>query len=76
MLQGLRSLGPEGPDDEGTRFEWEPEITAKLLRRGITIDEVPIHYYPRTAAAGKKIRWHDGLIASWTLIKHRFGPIQ
>jgi dolichol-phosphate mannosyltransferase len=57
-----------------TRFEFCPEVTGKLLRRGIKIHEVPISYRPRSAAEGKKIGWHDGLTAIWTLIKYRFSP--
>ncbi len=53
-------------------FEFCPEVTAKIARKGIKIYEVPIRYNPRTKKEGKKIRWKDGLIAIWTLIKHRF----
>ncbi len=53
-------------------FEFCPEITAKILKRGIPIHEVPISYYPRSRDAGKKIQWYDGLIAIWTLVKYRF----
>ncbi len=53
-------------------FEIEPEITAKLLRRGIHIVEVPIDYRPRTTEEGKKIRWTDGVRAVQSLLKHRF----
>ncbi len=54
-----------------SRFQIEPEITAKLLRRGYTICEVPIWYQPREA---KKLNpWKDGLPALWTLLKYRFG---
>jgi glycosyltransferase involved in cell wall biosynthesis len=48
-------------------FEIEPEITAKLLRRGIRIYEVPISYAARTRAEGKKLTWQDGVRALWTL---------
>lgn len=54
------------------RFEFCPEITAKVLRRGHRIIEVPIHYSARSFAEGKKIRWTDGVAAIWTLIKFRF----
>lgn len=54
-------------------FEWEPEITAKLLRRGERILEVPISYRPRTAREGKKIRAADGLKALATLLRYRLG---
>jgi len=63
----LRDLGLE---TDG--FEFCPEVTAKLLRRGIPIREVPISYTPRSWAEGKKIQWYDGAIAIWTLIKYRF----
>ncbi len=54
------------------RFEFCPEITAKVLKRGIPIYEVPISYYPRSVKEGKKIRWKDGLEGIWTLIKYKF----
>lgn len=53
-------------------FNWEPEITVKLLKNNYTIYEVPIHYYPRTFEEGKKIKWTDGIEAIWTLMKYRF----
>lgn len=53
-------------------FELEPEITAKIAKRGIKIYEVPIRYYPRPKNEGKKIKWKDGLVALWTLIKYKF----
>jgi glycosyltransferase involved in cell wall biosynthesis len=53
------------------RFEFEPEVTAKLLLAGQRIDEVPISYNPRTTEEGKKIGWHDGVTAIWTLLKYR-----
>jgi hypothetical protein len=53
-------------------FETDHEITAKLLRGGCRIKEVPISYLPRTAEAGKKIKPRDGFIAVWTLLKFRF----
>jgi glycosyltransferase involved in cell wall biosynthesis len=54
------------------RFDFEPEITAKLLKRGIRIYEVPISYAGREFSEGKKITWRDGIVALWTLIKYRF----
>jgi len=54
------------------RFEFEPEITAKVLKRGYRIYEVPISYNGREWNEGKKIKWTDGPIAAWTLIKYRF----
>jgi glycosyltransferase involved in cell wall biosynthesis len=56
---------------ECQRFEFCPEVTAKALRRGIKIREVPIRYVPRTKDAGKKIRWTDAPEAFWTLLKYR-----
>ncbi len=53
-------------------FEFCPEITAKVLRQGHQIHEVPITYYPRTVAEGKKIRFRDGITAIFTLLKYRF----
>ncbi|MCH7641127.1 glycosyltransferase family 2 protein [Patescibacteria group bacterium] len=54
------------------RFEFEPEITAKVLKRGYNIYEVPIKVNPRGYDEGKKITWRDGFSATWTLIKYRF----
>src|SRR3984885_3309370 len=54
------------------RFEFCPEVTAKLCRLGEKIAEVPIAYTPRTAGEGKKIRHADGWLAIWTLLRHRF----
>ena len=55
------------------RFDIEPEITARLLRGGHHIVERPVTFSPRSAAAGKKIGWRDGLIAIWVLMRLRFG---
>ena len=57
-------------------FEFEPEITAKISRLGYNIHEVPIAYHPRTIEEGKKIRWWDGFIAVYYLIKYRFQDIE
>lgn len=54
------------------RFEFCPEVTAKTLKRGYTIHDVPIHYDARTIEEGKKIRWKDGFVALWTLLKYKF----
>jgi glycosyltransferase involved in cell wall biosynthesis len=54
------------------RFEFEPEITAKVLKRGHRIFEVPISYYGREYDEGKKITWREGPKAVWALIKYRF----
>lgn len=53
-------------------FETDHEITAKLIRGGHKIVEVPISYFPRSVEAGKKIKPRDGFIAVWTLLKFRF----
>ena len=58
------------------RFEFCPEVTAKLLRMGYHIHEVPISYNPRSIQEGKKIRWQDGFDAVWTLIKYRLVPLK
>ncbi len=57
------------------RFEFCPEVTAKAIRFKQHIHEVPISYEPRSVAAGKKIRWTDGVEAFWTLIVHRFSKL-
>jgi dolichol-phosphate mannosyltransferase len=54
-------------------FETDHEITAKLIRAGLSITEVPIRYLPRSLEEGKKIKPSDGLIAVWTLLRFRFG---
>lgn len=56
---------------KANKFDFEPEITAKILKMKIPIMEVPIKANPRTYKEGKKIGWLDGLIAIWTLIKYR-----
>jgi glycosyltransferase involved in cell wall biosynthesis len=68
----MRSDLIKGVTIESDRFNFEPEITAKLLRRGARICEVPISYRGRNFEQGKKIKWHDGFSAVWTLIKYRF----
>ena len=60
-------------DLECRRFEFCPEVTAKICRMGERIAEVPIAYTPRSAGEGKKIRHVDGWLAIWTLIRYRFG---
>lgn len=59
-------------DLKSKRFEFCPEVTAKVLKKGYKIKEVPISYQGRTAKEGKKIRWYDGIEAIWTLLKYRF----
>lgn len=57
---------------EADGFEFCPEVTAWVRKRGETIVEVPIRYAKRSVAEGKKIRWHDGVTALWTLLALRF----
>jgi hypothetical protein len=57
---------------ESNRFDIEPEITAKLLRAGHSILELPIRFEPRSRAQGKKIGWRDGFRAIQVLFKYRF----
>ncbi|MGA2374919.1 MAG: glycosyltransferase family 2 protein [Candidatus Sulfotelmatobacter sp.] len=64
----------EQVDLECRRFEFCPEVTAKLCRMGEKIAEVPIAYAPRTAGEGKKIRHADGWLAILTLLRYRFIP--
>ena len=66
---------------KGTRFDIEPDITARILRLGYRIHEVPIRYYARSREEGKKLTWMDGLRAIGTLARLRlasdrqlFGP--
>jgi glycosyltransferase involved in cell wall biosynthesis len=54
------------------RFEFCPEVTAKVRKKGHKIHEVPIRYYPRSVEEGKKIKLRDGFEAIWALIKYRF----
>ncbi len=53
------------------RFDFEPEVTAKILRRGVSILEVPISYDSRTKDDGKKIGWRDGFVAIVALLRYR-----
>src|SRR3989338_2367550 len=57
-------------DFESNGFEFCEEVTAKILKSGYSIKEIPIHYYPRKFSEGKKIRFGDGLIGIWTIIKY------
>jgi glycosyltransferase involved in cell wall biosynthesis len=54
------------------KFDFEPEITAKILKSGLKLKEVPISYKGRKFSEGKKITWKDGFAALWTLLKFRF----
>lgn len=59
-------------DIQSSGFEVEPEITAKILKKGFHIKEIPIRYSPRKYNEGKKIKWHDGIKALWILAYYRF----
>jgi glycosyltransferase involved in cell wall biosynthesis len=63
----LRSL-----DIKANRFDIEPEVTSKLLKKGCRIQEVPISYRGRGYDEGKKIGWRDGVETLWTLLRCRF----
>ncbi len=62
----------EGMTIHARSFDFEPEFTAKVLKQGIHIYEVPISYNGREWDEGKKIKWTDAPIALWTLLKYRF----
>ncbi len=53
-------------------FDFDTEVTAKILKLGNKVIEVPVNYYPRKKEDGKKIKWTDGFIALWSLLKFRF----
>ena len=73
VLQALRPRAARrASTSRRDRFDIEPEITAKILKRGIRIYEVPISYTGREFDEGKKITWRDGFAALWTLVKYRF----
>ena len=61
----------QGLDLRANKFDFEPEVTAKILKRGHHIVEVPICYRPRGYREGKKISWRDGARAVWILLKYR-----
>ena len=71
LLQGLPPRGhPVDQPRQSNRFGFEPEITAKVARRGYRIYEVPISYHGRDYWEGKKINWKDGFSAIWTILKY------
>lgn len=57
----------EGIHIESDDFAWEPEVTVKLLKKGYSIEEIPISYHPRKRGEGKKINWKDGVKALWAV---------
>jgi len=62
----------EGISLRANRFDFEPEVTAKVLKGGYQIYEVPISYYGRRFDEGKKLTWRDGVVALLTLVRERF----
>ena len=62
----------KGIEIKSNRFDFEPEITAKVLKRGARLYELPVSYYGREFSEGKKITWVDGFHALWALVKFRF----
>ncbi|MGE5374852.1 MAG: glycosyltransferase family 2 protein [Bacteroidota bacterium] len=62
----------EGMNIQSRRFDFEPEFTAKILKRHYRIFEVPITFNPRDYSEGKKIKLKDAFAAVWTLLKYRF----
>jgi glycosyltransferase involved in cell wall biosynthesis len=71
-FKAVRADVLKGLDLRSNRFGIEPEITAKLFKRGARVYEVPITYEGRDYSEGKKISWKDGFPALWTLVKCRF----
>ena len=67
----FRAEAVKGIDLKSKRFGFEPEITVKLAKRNCRFYEVPISYYGRTYAEGKKITWKDGVAALYYLIRFR-----
>ena len=62
----------EGMNLTSNGFGIEPEMTAKIFKRGFRVYEIPITYDGRSYEEGKKIGWKDGVVALWVLLKHRF----
>ncbi|OGC38533.1 hypothetical protein A2526_06165 [candidate division WOR-1 bacterium RIFOXYD2_FULL_36_8] len=62
-------------DIKSKKFDMEPEITAKISKKGYKILEVPISYKGRAFDEGKKISWKDAFSAIWTLVKYKFTKI-
>jgi glycosyltransferase involved in cell wall biosynthesis len=69
--KAFRSDLIKGISLRSNRFDIEPEITAKVMKRRARLYEVPISYAGRTYEEGKKIRWFDGVVALWTLLRYR-----
>ena len=69
--KAFKSAIIKGITIESNRFDFEPEITAKILKQNVRFAEVPISYNARSVNDGKKINWKDGLQAILTLIKYK-----
>jgi glycosyltransferase involved in cell wall biosynthesis len=69
--KAFRAPVVKGLKIRSNRFNFEPEITAKVLKRGYRIYEVPIYYAGRDYSEGKKITWRDGFSAVWALFRYR-----
>ncbi len=77
METGYKAFRTEvirGIELKSNRFGFEPEITAKVAKRGYRIYETAISYYGRTYSEGKKITWKDGLAAIWHIIRFNLFP--
>ena len=70
--KAFRTSFLEGIEIKSDRFDFEPEITAKILKKKARLYELPVSYYGREYAEGKKITWKDGIHAIIALVKYRF----
>ncbi len=70
--KAFRRVAVKDFDIKAKRFDFEPEITVKLLRSGYQIYEVPISYFGRKFEEGKKLTWKDGVVALVTLFRYRW----
>jgi glycosyltransferase involved in cell wall biosynthesis len=70
----MRREALDGIKLRSNRFGIEPELTAKLAKRKLRIYEVPVSYYGRTYAEGKKIGWRDGVAAVWAILRYNLLP--
>ncbi|RPJ72020.1 MAG: glycosyltransferase family 2 protein [Acidobacteria bacterium] len=68
----MRTEVVRGLNLESNGFGIEPEMTAKIFKRGYRVYEIPITYDGRGYEQGKKITWRDGVVALWVLLKYRF----
>jgi dolichol-phosphate mannosyltransferase len=70
--QVFRRQAIDGMTIDNNDFAFTVELCVKLIKRGLRIREIPIQYFPRGRAEGKKIYWADGFVSLWTLFKYRF----